>query len=232
MLITRAADAAGRTAQRLIALGFIPITAPMLAIAPLRATLPPTTALQAVLVTSANALPALDANLHHVKLLAVGDATATRARAAGFRQVVSAAGNAMDLARLVRRECDPGAGALLLPTASGEGKQLAAALRDAGFTVLCHDVYAAVPVAALPAGAAIALGDGVVCAALFYSAAAARTFARLAASAVPRLALGGVDALAIAAAVAVPLAPLPWRCIRVASHPNQDALLNLLTDET
>jgi uroporphyrinogen-III synthase len=37
-----------------------------------------------------------------------------------------------------------------------------------------------------------------------------------------------VEAVAISERAAVALRPLPWRCIRVAAKPNQDAMLALL----
>ena len=224
--------------MRVAALGFTPIMTPMLAIRPLPARLPPPARLQAVVLTSANALPALlatllpgrGAELRALPVLAVGDATAARARAAGFTSVTSAGGDAAALAALVARRCAPANGALLLPTARGEGLLLAGLLRAAGFAVLRRAVYAAVPQNSLAPAAVAALSRGAVDAALFFSAATARRFATLLPAALPATCLHAVDALALSPAVAAPLAALPWRRIRVAARPTQDALLTLLTD--
>ena len=232
VLITRPAEGAGATARRVMELGFTPIAAPLLAIRTLPARLPPAASLQAVLVTSANALTALPASLRDVALFAVGDATAQRARSTGFRTVHSAAGDAVALAALVRATCDPGRGTLLLAGARGQGRSLAAALREAGFTVLRRAVYAAVPVTTLPASATAALAAGMVTVAMFFSPATSRAFATLLPAALPTSHQAPVTALAISSAAVLPLAPLPWRRIRVASRPNQDALLDLLCDET
>ena len=226
--------------MRVAALGFTPISAPMSAVRPLPARLPPPASVQAVVLTSANALPAFLAapgllptmalELSAVPVLAVGDATASRARATGFTSVISADGDAEALAALVARHCTPGLGTLLLPTARREGLVLARRLRAAGFAVVRRAVYVTVPQSSLARPAVDGLSRGAVDAVLFYSAAAARRFAILLPAALPASCLHLVDALALSPAVAAPLATLPWRRIRVAARPTQDALLTLLTD--
>src|SRR5581483_8714594 len=105
---------ASETAARVSALGHRPILAPLLVVQSRNAPLPPPERVQAILVTSGNAVPPLPASHHGLPLLAVGDATAARARAAGFGQVSSADGNAGDLATLVAGRCDPDGDPLLL----------------------------------------------------------------------------------------------------------------------
>lgn len=210
----------------LAARGWRPVLAPLLCIAPrpLAAGATP----QAVLVTSANAIAALPASLCAVTLLAVGDATAARARAAGFLRVHSAGRDAAALVELAIRLCDPAAGPLLLASGAGQGLTLAAALRARGFRVRRRVAYAAQPVAALPHAAAAALEGGELQAALFFSAATARVFAHLIAASGSLTTLKRVEALALSRATETALHPLPWRRIRVASHPTQDELLTLL----
>ena len=230
VLITRPDAGAEATARLVAGRGFAPILAPVLAIRPLPHRLPRPDELQAVLLTSANALAALEPTQHGVRLLAVGDATAARARAAGFSDVTSAGGNAGDLADLAIARCTPAGGPLLLPTARGEGLGLARILRAAGFVVLRRSVYAAVPQNQLAAVAVDALSRKAVDMVLFFSPATARHFARLLPAALPAECLQAVDALALSPAVATPLAALPWRRIRVAAKPTQDALLALLSE--
>src|SRR6202007_975627 len=64
---------------------------------------------QAILCTSANGVRALArvSGERRVPLLAVGDATAARARAEGFDRVESAAGDVGDLARLAAAQLRP-----------------------------------------------------------------------------------------------------------------------------
>lgn len=204
-----------------------PLVAPMLTIQRLPALLPEPAAIQAVLVTSAQALPMLTP-LTPAPLLAVGNATARRARAHGFTTVHSADGDARALAQLAERRCTPSGPPLLLASGEGQGQALRAMLENAGFTVLHQAVYAAVPVASLPEPARQALRNSSLRAALFFSAETARTFVRLTHESSLGDRTATIEALAIGSDTAVALQALPWRRIRVAPKPNQDEMLALL----
>jgi uroporphyrinogen-III synthase len=228
VLITRPQPGASETAARVASLGFLPIIAPVIRIEPTPAHLPAAAALAGVVVTSGNAVALLPAAYHGTRLFAVGDATAERARAAGFTQVLSAAGDAATLAGFVTRHQNPRDGTLLLVTGNGQGKLLAAALRQAGFRVGRRVVYAALPIRALPPAAAAALRARRVRAALFFSAETARQFVRLVQREGLTETLAGVEAISIGRPAAVALEMLPWRDIHVAARPTQDEMLALL----
>jgi uroporphyrinogen-III synthase len=157
----------------------------------------------------------------------VGDATAARARDAGFAAVTSAAGDAAALLALVVRLLPPGGAPLLLAAGEGQGEALAAALAAAGYAAIRREVYAARPAQSLPDTVQALLAAERVRAALFFSAATARTFVRVIGES-SAAALGRADALAIGPAAAVALQALPWRSIRIAARPNQDEMLALL----
>lgn len=203
-------------------MGFEPVLAPALVVAARRLGALPR--VQAVLVTSGNAIPALPQHLRTVRLLAVGDATARRARAAGFTAVASAGRDAAVLAALAARLLDRREGPLLLAAGEGQGGALAAELRQAGFRVLRRVAYVARPARALPSAARLAMARSAVTHALFFSPASARASVRL----LRGLPTAGITALAISAATEAALAPLKWAGIRVASSPDQEALLALL----
>lgn len=220
VLVTRPEPGASDTARRLTERGHTPVLAPMLTVAPRALGLLPHA--QAIVVTSGNSL---SGPLPDVPLFAVGDATAAKARALGLTHVTSAGRDAATLAKLVVATCDPGAGPLLLLSGEGHGLDLAATLRGHRFRVVRRVAYATAPVATLPPQAARMLRSGAGHA-LFFSPQTARVFARLlAASPAP---VDSTEAIAISPATAAALAPLPWARIRVASHPNQDAMLALL----
>lgn len=223
VLITRPEPDATRTAALLAARGITAVIAPLLEISPRPVLLP--WDVQALLVTSGHAVDVLSPS--DMPLLAVGDATAARARARGFRHVESAGGDAAALTSLITLRCDPKAGPLLLASGRGQGRELAAALRSHGFRVLRRSVYAASPVRRLPATALSALQQRRLRAALFLSAETARCFVRVLPEDL-RPALDGVEALAIGEAAAAALHGLPWRRIRAAPHPTLDDLLALL----
>lgn len=226
VLITRPEPAAAATARLLEAKGYVPFVAPMLAVQPgllRRPSSPP----QAILITSANAVAALAACDRTTPVMAVGDATAARAAAAGFTQVISAGRDARALAALVAEECRPAGGTLLLASGAGQGLELAASLRGRGFRLQRRVAYSARPVLNLAQQTRAALAEGLIGQALFFSAASARAFVMCTIE--NKSELEGVEALAISHQTARALTPLPWRSIRVASHPNQDELVALLS---
>jgi uroporphyrinogen-III synthase len=228
ILITRPEPGAYETAQRVAALGFQPVMAPLLDIAPLPVSWPASGRIQAILVTSGSAVPLLPVSHHHLPLFAVGGATAARARAAGFSHVSSADGDAKALAALVAQSCNRLACPLLLACGRNQGTAIAADLRARGFAVLRRVVYLAMPLPYLPAAALDAFNSGTLAAALFFSAETARQCVHLMQSARLDAAVRSVDALAISETVGVALQVLPWRRVRIAARPNQEAMLALL----
>jgi uroporphyrinogen-III synthase len=228
ILITRPEPGASATAARVAALGFVPLVAPVLATRPIGSALPPAEDIAAVLVTSGSAIPALLSDYHDLPVLTVGEATATRARSAGFRNVVSAGGDANDLASLARVRLPRNARPILLAVGQFQGNALADGLRTAGFRVLRRVVYSMVPARVLPPPAVAALRDGHVRAALFFSAETAQHFVQLVQHARVGAALGSVEAISIGRPAAMALERLTWRRIRVAARPNQDEMLALL----
>jgi uroporphyrinogen-III synthase len=227
VLITRPEPDAQETAARVAALGYRPVLAPAIRIEPRALSLAGIGRLQAVLVTSGNAIPSLPESLHATPLLAVGDATAAKARSSGFWRVSSAGRDAAALARMAQFSCDSGGLPLLVVTGESQGGPLVAALRLRGFRVVRRVAYAARPCGRVADAAWRELAAGRVDTALFFSPASALAFTgairRRGVMACARLA--PVTAIAISYATAHALSPLPWASIRVASAPNQDELL-------
>jgi uroporphyrinogen-III synthase len=236
VLVTRPEPGAAETAKRLAELGWRPVLAPALVLAPRPPGARPLPArLQALLLTSRAAARALppEAFPAGLPVLAVGEATAQEARARGFASVAAAAGDAAALAALAAERLAPAAGPLLLAVGQGYGLDLAAALRARGFRVLRRIAYAAEPAPALPAPARAALAGGEVVAALFYSPRSAEcAIAALRAAGLPGGCTRDIEALAIsprvAAAAAAAAAPFGWRALRIANRPDQGSLLDLL----
>src|SRR4051794_8962650 len=107
VLVTRPEPGAAETASRVAALGWRPVLAPALVLAPRPFALPRA---QALLLTSRAAARSLDPM--DMPVLAVGEATAAEAQARGFAQVEAAAGDAAALAAQAARRLDPAAGPL------------------------------------------------------------------------------------------------------------------------
>lgn len=225
VLVTRPAEAAADTASRLQARGWRPVFAPVAEIDRIGVELPPVEDIQAVLVTSANALTMLPPAYTRLPLLAVGDATAARARDLGFSLTRSASGDALALAALVVKTCAPSRGVLLHVCARNAPDLLTSTLAGSGFEIMRREIYVARATARLPEAARQELARGTVAAALFFSPATARRFIALFHHDMSTEAVENVTAIAISSIAAEALAPLPWRRIRVASKPNQDELL-------
>lgn len=186
--------------------------------------------IQAVLVTSANGARALaEATADRsLPVFAVGDATARAARAAGFVRIESAGGDVDDLAALVIAHLDPKAGPLCHVAGSAVAGDLAGRLDEAGFETRRAVLYEARPCRAFAPEAAAALRDGALDAVLLFSPRTAASFVRLAQEGGLAQASKRLAALCLSPAVAAAASGLPWRDVRIAREPTQDALLALL----
>lgn len=185
---------------------------------------------QAVLCTSANGVRAVArvSGERRVPLLAVGDATAARARAEGFDHVESAGGDVGDLARLAAARLRPQDGPLLHVVGNVVAGDLVGLLRAQGFAAESRVLYEARAAAALSPAAVDSLRAGAIAFALFFSPRTAAIFARLATVAEVDECCAKVTAVSISGAADAVLAGLRWRDRRIAERPNQSALLDAL----
>ncbi|WP_161993768.1 uroporphyrinogen-III synthase [Muricoccus nepalensis] len=226
-LITRPEPGAAATAARVEALGWHPVLAPALRLAPLP--MAPAPEARAALVASAAAIPALAAACPPgLPVLAVGEGTARAARAAGFTAVSAAGGDAESLLAHATARLLPAAGPVLLAAGEGYGDELAEALLARGFAVIRRDAYAATEATGLPPPARDALVAGSVRSALFFSPRSAAAAVSLIRAAGLGAAATAIRALALSGRVALALDGLPWGGLDVASRPDQDTLLGLL----
>lgn len=238
ILVTRPAEDAEPLVRSLAARGYHAILEPMLTMRWLDGPEPDLVGVQAILFTSANGVRAYARRTtrrgHPV--YAVGDATADAARSAGFAHVESAGGDVYALAALVGARCVPEAGLLLHVAGTVVAGDLAGTLGAAGFTVRRDALYEAVAAASLGADSVRALSEGGVGGALFFSPRTARSFVRLLAEAGLDDHLRTVEALCLSPAVAEAARTLdgsrvmPWKDVRAAARPEQEALLALLPD--
>ena len=224
VLITRPEADAAETAALVRARGLDPVVAPIMVLR--HRVLADPGPFDAVVTTSRNAVPALTKACRHKPLLAVGSATAARARAAGFETVLDAEGDATDLAALTSRAV-PAGSRLLFAHGLHQGDTLAAALVDAGFIVTRRCAYAVQPARRLPEAAARAIEAATLRSAMFLSTETARAFVRLLPNRLAPL-LAGTAAIAIGRGAAEALAPLPWHLVRVSVRPTLDEVLALL----
>lgn len=188
---------------------------------------------QALVATSRNGVRALAQATarRDLPLCAVGRSTAALARAAGFVNVVDADGDVAALVALVAGRFRPDGGRVFHAAGSDVAGDLAGSLRAAGFTVSREVLYRAAPSAALLPGTGRALRDGAIDAVLFFSPRSAQAFVSLVGDAGLADSCRNVLACCISERAAMAARALPFRTVRAAVAPNQDALLALLDDD-
>jgi uroporphyrinogen-III synthase len=230
VLITRPEAEAAALAAELGARGHQALVQPLLAIVPTGAAVD-LAGVQAVLATSANGVRALAAATpaRRLPLYTVGDATARVARACGFTDVASAAGDVAALVAVVVSACRPEGGRLLHAAGADIAGDLQAMLRAKGFAVERAVLYRAAPAAALDPQIADAFKAAGIDAVLFFSPRTARTFAKLASVAGVATALGTTAAICLSRAVAAEIEALRWRTVKIADRPDRAALIAALS---
>src|SRR5215472_9367887 len=181
-LVTRPHEESQSLAAALAARGVGAVIEPMMAVhhrlvAPLQLA-----SVQAILCTSANGVRALAqaTGERGLPLLAVGEATASRARAEGFTGVTSADGAVADLVHLAAARLRPQNGRLLHVAGSVVAGDLVGALQERGFEIERRVLYEARPVGTLSGPTVCVLRHGMIDFALFFSPRTAAIFATLA----------------------------------------------------
>lgn len=229
VLVARPRDQAEATAQRLGAIGHEPFVAPLLAITPTPDP-PPTGPFDAVVITSANGVPALArlvGGTRSTPVFAVGERTAALLRQARFTDVREAEGNAASLAALVRRQLAPGV--RLIHVAGRDRKpEPSLSLGRAGFDIEPWVAYEAVAAKTMPQELVEALANDRLDAALHYSARSADCFIRLAAEAGAGGHLSGLAHLCLSAEVAAAFGQRPRERLIVAQRPDEASLFEAL----
>jgi len=185
VLVTRPHPDDEATARSLQARGFEVLRAPMLRFEALPFRDDDEAQYDAVLVTSANALRAVESQLKGHRLLtlpvfAVGEHTADAARHAGFNRVTAAKGGAQALLDLVLKSVKAKqlkkSAALLYLAGTDLAHDLAGELGAHGLTVATQPTYRMVPASSLPRDVCDAFAAGRIAAVLHYSRRSARAF--------------------------------------------------------
>lgn len=236
ILVTRPREDSESLAASLAARGIDVAVEPLLDIQPIAAPAIDLAGVQALLFTSANGVRCFAAaeDRRDLKVLAVGEASAMAARAAGFTDVEAAGGDVSSLAGLTTERLTPTDGALLHAAGSSLAGDLKGQLEAAGYTVRRVTLYDAVPAKELSSATLMNLRLGGIDAALFFSPRSARTFVELwrrAQSGQPEGGLGQVTALCLSAAVAREVTGLGWHRIAVAPKPDSEAMSALVLEE-
>lgn len=234
VLVTRPAPEAESLADALRERGIEAVIAPMLEIRPTGLDLGDADGYRAAIATSRNGVDGLATATPRraLPLFAVGEATASRARALGFAPVTAAPGTGHALVDLVIEHCRPDDGPILWASGDEVRVDVAAELGVRGFAVDRAVVYRSVAAARLPDAANHALADGSADGVLFFSPRTAERFASLVTDAGLARQTAGMVAYCLSPAVAEAAGVLPWSAVRTARRPTREDLLAALDEST
>lgn len=185
---------------------------------------------QAVVFTSANGVRAFIRHCprRDLPVMAVGDATATTAREAGFTTVFSAGGDIDDLAALIAQRLPANGGPIYHPAARKTAGDLGTLLASKGYVIDRQTLYEAHAATSLPPAIIDGLAHAAIDAVLFFSPRTAESFVKLVEHHNIQGAMTTVSAICLSPAVKDRLASLKWRRIAVAAQPTQESLLSEL----
>jgi uroporphyrinogen-III synthase len=229
LLVTRPEPDGGRTGAALRARGHDVVLVPLLRMQPIACDIPDK-AYGAVVMTSANAARAIATHPRRDALMAlpaftVGRRSAQAARAAGFGDVRSADGDKVDLVALIRRQYADRGPLLYLAGEERAGEIDPAAVGAPVETVV---IYRAVAVECFPPEIAAALTNGALDGVLHFSRRTAEAYLACATHAGIRdRALAPVH-FCLSRQVAAPIAAAAASNIRIASRPDEAAMLELI----
>jgi uroporphyrinogen-III synthase len=231
ILVTRPHPDNEATARALRERGFAAVLAPMLRFEPVDSgAIEPDVA--AVIVTSANALRAAEAELGallKLPLFAVGDHTADEARRLGFGEVISSDGDADRLRKRLRKSFRAKRAAKLLYLAGADlSRDLAGELAEDGFEVVTQTTYRMVALSALSRETREAFAANDVEAVLHYSRRSARAFLEAARADGVEISALAVPQCCISAHVAEILREAGAVRVVAAATPDENALLGAL----
>lgn len=232
ILVTRPQPDGARTTETLRDRGYAALAAPMLRFEKVMLAVDDAGEFGAVIVTSANALRGLAdqpaaAGLLHLPVFAVGDRTAQAAQDIGFRDVISAGGDATDLREILTARAQA-VKPLLYLAGADLSRDLASELGSRGFAVATHTTYRMAAVAELPEDVATALATGTVEAVLHYSRRSARAFFAAAGRGGVEISALAVPHLCLSAQVAEIARDAGATQVIAAEAPTEDALFAAL----
>ncbi|MFB9266187.1 uroporphyrinogen-III synthase [Bradyrhizobium erythrophlei] len=236
VLVTRPHHDNEATLASLHARGFAALSAPMLRFEPLPFHDDSEAEYDGVIVTSANALRAIDlagSRLLALPVFAVGAHSADAARIAGFGAVIAAKGDAGALRDLIVARVKAGqlrkAATLLYLAGADLSRDLAGELGEKGFAVVTHTTYRMAPVESFPREICDAFMANEITAVLHYSRRSARAFLAAARAGGVEISALALPQCCISASVAAVLHDAGASHVVVAASTDENALLDALS---
>jgi uroporphyrinogen-III synthase len=232
LLVTRPEPDASHLAEELRDLGHEAVLQPLLEFRSLDFDADTLKAAAALIVTSGNALRAVQAKLKiediaHIPLFCTGEETARRATAAGFRRIAAVTCTAGELVPKIALAVQKGS-RLVHVTGKHQAFDLAAALAGEGLSLFTLSVYDMVPRPAFEASLTGDLKSGRIGGVILMSPRTAKIFAGLCAAHGLAGHAGTLCYFCLSETVARKLEPVRPACLYVAETPSRKALLALI----
>jgi uroporphyrinogen-III synthase len=228
ILVTRPSDEAPETVKQLSDMGHEAYAAPLFAISLIADEQALPDDATGAIFTSKSAVRgfAQSHKTRDITAWCVGAETSRAAQQAGFDDVVSADGNAEDLAALLRNEAN---GTLIRIAGSNTPDTLDDILSEEGFTIDRRVLYHVTPVTEFDEVTLELLRFSTLDGVLFFSPSAASIFAHCAAKSELTESCRRMTAWCISDRASEALADLPWRGRVVAPRPSAAGLLSLIS---
>ena len=225
LLLTRPREQAFALAAALQAEGHVVHIAPLLKVGRSRHDRGALEQAAAVILTSANAVPALVGLDLDVPIFAVGPETAAAVREAGFRRVEAALGTAESLLDLVHASLRPSDGLLAYASGHHVSVNVASRLTERGYRCKQVEVYRTSKAGSLPKSARLRLLGGELDAVLFMSVRTAESFCEIVADAGLSESCRWTASVSLSGKIDAQLRHLPWKDSQIAGSPTRAGLL-------
>jgi uroporphyrinogen-III synthase len=235
VLITRPAAMAEALALTLQQHGYETVCEPLLSIAPIHTPQPQTDKVDAIAITSSNALLALKerqcgiADLLELPCFCVGLRTAENARSFGFRNVQNSSSDGLELAKLINESVKQNTSILHIA-----GRDVTGTLREGleknRYRLIEWPVYEAIPVKALTASIRDMLEKRKLDAIVVFSPKTARVLHDLIDGTALEACCTALTAICLSEAVADGLHSLKWHRLIAAPQPSEEAVIACLQE--
>lgn len=236
VLITRPQASAEFLAYELQLRGYAGIIEPLLSIVSTDMPQPDLSEIQALMITSANALTALEAGDYELDSLlsmpcfCVGPRTAEKASLFGFRKIYSSASDGTALAQLISQSLHNKKKAVLHITGRDTDSKAHDTLQSLGFAVQPWPIYQAVPTRQLSPHSVRLIQENKVGVVTVFSVRTAETLKAMLQKYKLEACCKELIAIGLSSAVTDTLSSLAWRKLITAPTPTEDAVLDCLTE--
>lgn len=194
---------------------------------------PPLETPQALIITSKNALRAIEGyeDLKKFPLYVVGDQTAQLAQALGFSTVISASGTSQDLTQLILRQAHPKSGILWHLSGEMIKEDIVQKLQAAGLRAKRQIVYRIEGVEDLPPALLSDLQTQKISHVLFFSSQTTFFFVNLLKTHQLEKAACHLTALCLSQDVAEKARPLKWKKIWISPRPTLQSMIGYFDEK-